>query len=156
MIWSVAQTESTRERTAQRWLCQAEFETYLPLVNGKIRPNPLFPGYLFIRIGSTGWSCVENTIGVLQLLRSSGGSPARIEDRVIEEIQAREHNGVVRLPERPRWRQGDRVRIGNQTFLGHIGLFDGMAARDRVFVLLNLFGRQTRVKLPVGDLRELC
>jgi hypothetical protein len=27
MIWTVAQTESLRERKAQRWLAQAEFET---------------------------------------------------------------------------------------------------------------------------------
>ena len=153
MIWSVAQTESTRERTAQRWLAQAEFETYLPLIDGKARPNPLFPGYLFVRIGNTGWSRVENTIGILQLLRT-GDKPAIIADHVIEEIQSREHNGVVKLPERPRWQAGDRVRIGNGTFLGQIGLFDGMGARERVFVLLNLFGRQTRTELAIADLHD--
>ena len=153
MIWSVAQTESTRERTAQRWLAQAEFETYLPLIDGKARPNPLFPGYLFVRIGNTGWSRVENTIGILQLLRT-GDKPAIIADHVIEEIQSREHNGVVKLPERQRWHVGDRVRIGNGTFLGQIGLFDGMGARERVFVLLNLFGRQTRTELAIADLHD--
>jgi transcriptional antiterminator RfaH len=154
MIWSVAQTESMRERTAQRWLAQAEFETYLPLINRKTRPNPLFPGYLFVRIGTTGWARVENTIGILQLLRA-GDRPARITDQAIEEIKARECGGIVRLPERPRFRAGDRVLIGGGTFLGQIGLFDGMGARERVFVLLNLFGRQTRTELAMDDLREL-
>jgi transcriptional antiterminator RfaH len=161
MIWSVAQTESSRERTAQRWLAQTGFETYLPVISGKSRarggfcqPNPLFPGYLFVRIGTTGWMRVENTIGIVGLLRA-GDVPARITDQTIAEIKARECGGIVRLPERPRWQAGDRVLIGAGSFFGQIGLFDGMSARERVFVLLNLFGRQTRVKLSVEDLREL-
>jgi transcriptional antiterminator RfaH len=154
MIWSVARTESMREHTAQRWLAQTGFETYLPLISGKARPKPLFPGYLFVRIGATGWLRVENTIGILQLLRM-GDQPARITDLTIEEIKAREHDGVVKLPERQRWHTGDRVLIGGGSFFGHTGLFDGMGVRERVFVLLNLFGRQTRVMLPLDDLREL-
>jgi len=161
MIWSVAQTESARERTAQRWLAQTGFETYLPVIKGKSRarggfslPNPLFPGYLFVRIGTTGWARVENTIGIVGLLRT-GDRPARITDQAIEEIRAREHGGVVHLPERPRWQAGDQVLIGAGAFFGQIGLFDGMSARERVFVLLGLFGRQARVELPLGDLREL-
>jgi transcription antitermination factor NusG len=153
MIWSVAQTETLRERAAQRFLEQSQFETYLPLIGAKNRIVPLFPAYLFVRIGDTGWSRVDNTIGVLQLLRA-GDKPAKIADDVINAIRDREHNGVVRLPERPRWQLGDRIRIGKGMFLGHIGLFDGMSARERVFVLLNLFGRQTRAELPVADLQD--
>jgi transcription antitermination factor NusG len=143
-----------RERTAQRFLEHAEFETYLPMISGKNRAGPLFPAYLFVRVGDTGWSRIDNTIGVLQLLRA-GDKPARIADQIIGEIRGRERNGLVRLPERPRWQRGDRVRIGKGMFLGQIALFDGMTARERVFVLLNLFGRQTRAQVPVGDLQNV-
>jgi transcriptional antiterminator RfaH len=152
-MWSVAQTEATRERTAQRWLAQAEFETYLPLIDWKSRLRPLFPGYLFVRIGMMGWSRIESTIGVLSLLRT-GDRPAQLADHVIAEIQSREFNGVVSLPQRPRWQLGDRVLIRRGSFFGHAGLFDGMASRERVFVLLDLFGRQTRVTLCAADLQE--
>jgi transcriptional antiterminator RfaH len=150
----VAQTETLRERTAQRFLSQADFETYLPMIGGKNRAVPLFPAYLFVRLGDTGWSRIDNTIGVLQLLRS-GDKPAKVPDHIINEIRGREHNGVVRLPERPCWQPGERVRIDKGTFLGQTGLFDGMSARERVFVLLNLFGRQTRAELPVADLQPV-
>ena len=153
MIWSVAQTETLRERTAQRFLEQAGFEAYLPLINANNRISPLFPAYLFVRIGDTGWSRVDNTIGVLQLLRS-GDKPAKIADRVIDAIRQREHNGVVQLPQKPRWRPGERIRITKGMFLGHIGLFDGMSGRDRVCVLLNLFGRQTRSEIRITDLQD--
>jgi transcriptional antiterminator RfaH len=153
MIWSVARTESLRERKAQRWLAQAGFTTYLPVISGKTRLNPLFPSYLFVQISASGWSRVESTIGVLELLRA-GDRPAVIADCVTGEIQAREQDGIVRLPERPRWQVGDRIVVGSGTFLGQIGLFDGMGPRQRVFVLLNLFGRQTRAELALDDLLE--
>jgi transcriptional antiterminator RfaH len=154
MIWTVARTESLREHKAQRWLAHAGFETYLPVIAGKTRLGPLFPGYLFVRIGSTGWSRIESTIGVLALLRS-GDQPARLLDAAIAEIQARERGGVVVLPERPQWRPGERVLIGSGSFFGHVGLFDGMTSRERVLVLLDLFGRQTRVELPLADLQKV-
>jgi transcriptional antiterminator RfaH len=153
MIWSVAQTESHRERTAQRFLEAGSFETYLPLISVKKRIVPLFPAYVFVRLGDTGWSRVDNTIGVLQLLRS-GEKPAKIPDPIIEAIRRREHNGIVKLPERPRWRCGDRIRIGRGLFSGQFGLFDGMSGRDRVCVLLNLFGRQTRSEIRITDLQD--
>jgi transcription antitermination factor NusG len=92
---------------------------------------------------------------VLQLLRS-GDKPAKVPDHIINEIRGRERNGLIRLPQRQRWQRGDRVRIGKGIFLGQIGLFDGMSARERVFVLLNLFGRQTRAQIPCVDLQDAC
>jgi transcriptional antiterminator RfaH len=155
MIWAVAQTESMRERVAQRWLGEAQFETYLPMIRVKKRIVPLFPAYLFVRIGDTGWSRVDNTIGVRHLLRSND-KPARIADVVVEAFRRQEKNGLIKLPEKgPLWKVGDRVRIAGGTFLGQIGLFDGMAAHERVFVLLDLFGRQTRTELACAEIHKL-
>jgi transcriptional antiterminator RfaH len=154
MIWSVAHTEAMRERVAQRFLDQAQFETYLPMINGKGRAVPLFPTYLFVRVGDIGWSRIDNTIGVLQLLRSSD-KPARIGDDIVEAIRGQEKNGVVKLPEQEAWHVGDRVRISSGMFLGHVGLFDGMSARERVFVLLDLFGRKTRTEIAIAEIHKL-
>jgi len=155
MIWSVAHTESMRERVAQRWLGEASFETYLPMIRVKKRIVPLFPTYLFVRIGDTGWSRVDNTIGVRQLLRSNE-KPAKIDDRAVEAFRRQEKNGLIKLPEKgSHWHRGERVRIAGGTFLGQIGLFDGMAAHERVFVLLDLFGRQTRTELACAEIHKL-
>jgi hypothetical protein len=43
----------------------------------------------------------------------------------------------------------DRVRITRGIFAGHLALFDGMRAHERVAVLLSLLGR---VELPKGDI----
>jgi transcriptional antiterminator RfaH len=155
MIWAVAQTESQRERTAQRFLEAASFETYLPLISVKKRIVPLFPAYLFVRLGDHGWSRVDNTIGVLQLLRSTD-KPARIADDIVNALRRQEKNGLIKLPEKgPLWQIGERVRVTGGNFLGHIGLFDGMAAHERVVVLLELFGRQTRTEMAYTEIQKL-
>ena len=155
MIWTVAQTESMRERVAQRWLGEASFETYLPLIRVKKRVVPLFPAYIFVRLGETGWSRVDGTVGVRSLLRSNE-KPAKITDDVLEAIRSQEKNGLIKLPEKgPLWQKGDRIRIASGSFLGQIGLFDGMTAHERVFVLLDLFGRQTRTELAIAEIHRL-
>jgi len=154
MIWSVAQTEGSRERTAQRWLERDQFETYLPLISVKKRVTPLFPSYLFVRLSETCCSRVNNTIGVLRLLRINE-KPAKIDDDIISAFRKQEKNGLIKLPEKqPPWRVGERVRVANGHFLGHIGLYDGIAPHDRVYVLLSLFGRETRTELAISDIHK--
>jgi transcription antitermination factor NusG len=156
MMWSVAQTESQRERTAQRFLEAGSFETYLPLISVKRRIVPLFPAYVFVRLGDTGWSRVDNTIGVLQLLRSTD-KPARIADDIVNAFRRQEKNGLIKLPEKgPLWQIGERVHVTGGSFLGHIGLFDAMAAHERVVVLLELFGRQTRTEMGMAEIQKLA
>jgi transcriptional antiterminator RfaH len=152
MFWSCAQVESLRERTAQRWL-EPEFETYLPVIRAaNSRIVPLFPNYLFVRLGEFRWSAVDNTIGVIKLLRS-GERPAELKDETVDAIKSRERDGIVRLPKPRGLLIGDRVRLVRGSFADHIGLYDGMDARQRVFVLLELFGRKTRTEVAAGDFR---
>ena len=46
-----------------------------------------------------------------------------------------------------RFRAGDKVRVLDGAFSSCLGLFDGMAARERVAILLDLLGRKVRVVL---------
>ena len=82
--------------------------------------------------------------------------PARVPDRIIEGLQKRERNGVIELPEPPpRLRPGGRVRVTGGAFRGHLGLCAGMAAHDRVVVLLALLGSRQRVEMPAGDVEAV-
>ena len=145
-FWSVAQTESSRERTAERFLKDRGFECWLPVCRENHRLVPLFPSYLFVELGDFGWSAVDNTIGVIGLLRS-GDRPHAVPDIEMKRIRKFERNGVVHLPKRG-IEIGDRMRVIKGTFAGHLGLYDGQMSRDRVFVLLELLGRKTRVEVP--------
>jgi transcriptional antiterminator RfaH len=151
--WAIAQTENQRETIAAYFLARADFETYLPRIRirrgRKSRIVPLFPAYIFVRIVER-WHVVESTIGVTRLVMSSG-MPARLRDDVIDQIRGRESNGLIKLPPAVRLRRGDRVAIAKGSFHGHVALFDGMSASDRVSVLLELLGRKVKLELAIGD-----
>jgi transcription antitermination factor NusG len=72
-----------------------------------------------------------------------GIHPARVTDPVIEEIRARERNGVIELPRR-QLKAGDRVRILAGPFRGHLAIYAGMSGLERVSVLLQILGSATR------------
>lgn len=158
--WAVAQTESQREHVAANFLRQNAYETYLPRIAAKTgareRVVPLFPTYLFVRIEERWWS-IRWTIGVLRVLMSDE-HPAVISDKTIRAIQRREgENGLVKLPKPPGiFKQGDPVVIrGDNSFSGLVGVFDGMAAHDRVRVLLVLMGRQVPISVRTVDIRPI-
>jgi transcriptional antiterminator RfaH len=99
--------------------------------------TPLFFGYAFVLI-TLQWHCINGTPGVVKLIMS-GGIPAKVPDQVIADIRKREHNGAVVLPKRA-LQYGDRGPLS-----GRLALFDDMAPRERVFVLLTLLGSERRL-----------
>lgn len=164
MFWACARTEVQREAVAERHLALAGFETYVPRIrverhsaraNGHAAPTsataPLFPSYLFVSILDQ-WHAVNATIGVVHLLLD-GKHPARLPDGVIEGLRAREGaDGLVVLPTRPLFVRGDRVRIVRGALQGQLAIFEGMKSRQRIEVLLALFGSERRLVLPRRDI----
>jgi transcription antitermination factor NusG len=88
--------------------------------------------------------------GVMRLLMD-GQQPACVPDAVIDGIREREVGGVVRLPKPRRFKPGDRVHVLRGPFEGHFGLYDGMAPRERIFVLLSMLGTQVRTEMAEAD-----
>jgi transcription antitermination factor NusG len=88
--------------------------------------------------------------GVIRLLMD-GQQPARVPDAVIDGIREREVGGIVRLPRPQPFRSGDRVRVVRGPFEGHFGLYDGMAPRERIFVLLSMLGASIRTEMAEAD-----
>jgi transcriptional antiterminator RfaH len=154
MTWGVAQTESLRERTAARWLNADGITTWLPLIRADARTVPLFPGYLFVQLAGARWSAVENTIGILQLLKS-GEQPAIVPAPEMARLRGLERDGLVRLPKPRGLVIGDRVRVIRGMFADHLAIFDGQSGRDRVWILLEFLGRQTRAEIRRGDFRAI-
>jgi transcriptional antiterminator RfaH len=146
--WTVAQTESQRETVAVEHLQRGGFETYLPKIKTRKRIEPLFPGYIFVRIVDQ-WHAINATIAVLRVLTVCE-HPAVLDDRIIAEIRQRESpSGFVRLPTPQR---GRRVRILRGSFAEHIGIYDG-PWKDRERVLLSLLGRMCTIHVPQADLQ---
>jgi transcriptional antiterminator RfaH len=157
-FWSVAQIYINRESYVARRITDAGFEIFAPKtrirVKGTFRVVALFPGYAFVRIVDR-WRAVAKTPGVLGLIMA-GDHPACCPDAEIEKIKgATMRNGLVRLPKPPKsraFKPGQNVRISSGSFCGFNAIYQGMSPRDREIVLLEMFGRETRIELGAGDL----
>ena len=148
--WTVAQTESQRERTASIFLARNGFESYLPRIKKRKGVEPLFPGYIFIRI-ERHWHTINTTVGILRVLLA-GECPAILRNEIMEEIRAREdRRGFIRLP-KPAHKRGAKVRILRGTFADHPGIYDGASRKERERVLLEILGRMVPVDVAPADL----
>jgi transcriptional antiterminator RfaH len=153
MTWAVVQCKSQREHAVRLLLGRMNLECYLPRIRVRKRITPLFPGYLFTRLGQQFYSVLW-TPHVIRLLMA-GLEPARLDDNVIAELRRRERGGLVQLPQPPRLRRGQPVRLTRGSFAGCVGLYDGMATGDRQRVLLELLGRKVRIELDTNAVASL-
>lgn len=148
--WVVAQTQPLCERRASAHIERQGGEVFAPFFYERARPVRLFPGYLFVHIfGTSSW--LHNTMGVLRVL-CMGSHPCEIAPVEIEKYEVlADDKGVVILPgQADMFTPGQRVRIIEGPMLNQIGVVEGMDAQERVFVLLSMLGRQSRVSCPVA------
>ena len=155
--WFVVQTQVNAEAKAARNLLKQGFEIYLPRYL-KRRSHarkidkvavPLFPRYIFVRISTATqrWRSIQSTFGVASLVLN-GSEPAAVPPQVLHSLRAREdESGYVTLEQRPKFAPGDKVRVIAGTFAENLALFDGLAGRDRLVILLEMLGRSVCVSV---------
>jgi transcriptional antiterminator RfaH len=155
--WYVVQTHPHAETRAAAHLERQGYSVYLPRYRKRRRharrieivSAPLFPSYLFVTFDmlTQRWHSIRSTIGVSRLV-CRGEEPAVLPAAVIDELQSRHNDaGFVQLDLRPRFAPGDKVRVVDGAFAACLGLYEGMADRERVAILLDLLGRKVRVVL---------
>lgn len=163
--WYVLVTEPNRDSRAAFYLDRDGFEVRCLKFRKTIsrrRPRDglreVFPGYIFVRDPGHRWKWALDTFSVVDVLRS-GGNPEPLPPAAATELFKTiktEKNGIAEihmdgpathrlvptfLPDTP-------VRITEGTFEGLSAVFRKRRARDRVEVLLSLFGRSSSVELP--------
>jgi transcriptional antiterminator RfaH len=158
--WYVVQTQPHAESKAVEHLARQGFGAYLPRYLKRRRharkveliAAPLFPRYLFVAVDleMQRWRAIHSTSGVSRLV-CNGDEPAPVPLDVVTALQQREDAaGFVKLERRPQFAPGERVRVVDGIFTDTLGLFEGMADRDRVAILLDLLGRKVRILLDEG------
>lgn len=155
--WFVAHTHPHAEAKAMAHLNRQGFQIYFPRYLKRRRharrietvAAPLFPRYLFVAIDLNihRWRSICSTVGVSRLV-CNGDDPTPVPEGVVETLRTREDaGGFIKLDCRPRFCAGDRVRVLDGAFSSCLGLFEGMAERERIAILLDLLGRKVRVVL---------
>ena len=114
-------------------------------------PAPMFPRYLFVALDPDAgqWWSIRSTIGVSSLL-CFGDVPAVVPMDIITEIKARQdEKGFVKTHAGHTFKRGDRVRIISGPLNDLEGLLESPTDEERVTVLLNLMGREVKVRVPL-------
>ncbi len=155
--WFVAHTRANAEAKAVANLHRQGFDVYFPRYLKRRRharkvetvAAPLFPRYLFVAVDlpAQRWRSIYSTVGIARLV-CNGDEPAAVPDAVVAALRSREDaGGFIRLDSRPGFRPGEKVRVLDGAFSSCLGLFEGMAERERIAILLDLLGRKVRVVL---------
>ena len=163
--WYAVYTQARMEKWARSNLWERGFEVYLPQYRKQRRharkidwvSAPLFPRYLFVAADgrAPGRRSINSAPGVAGLV-SFGEWPATVSDAIIQAIRDREDEaGHVRLVDTNTLSPGEQVRLHSGAMAEHTGLFERRDDAGRVVILLNLLGREVRVKVPADSIARV-
>lgn len=164
MQWYLIHTKPRQEVCALENLQRQGYECYLPqLVVEKLRngvvtkcEEPLFPRYLFIRLGlgdtARSWVPIRSTRGVSRLV-SFGDSPAQISGALVASIRSSEAERQA-LPV-PLFSPGEKVSLCEGALAGLEGIYQMTDGEARVMVLIELLSRPTKLSVSPATLRKI-
>lgn len=160
--WYVVYTKARQESVALENLSRQKFEVYCPCISvckrdksGLVRRiQPFFPRYIFLRLDFQADNCslIRSTRGVSGLVRFDG-VPKQVPASLIEALRHNEDNEKLQIVTPANWKQGDVVEIEQGPFSGYQCIYQAQKGADRVAVLLNIIGKQTRVTILENDLQ---
>lgn len=159
--WYLVYSKPRAEGQAVVQLERQGFRCYLPRlkVTRKVRGRlvgqiePMFPRYLFISLDTStdNWAPIRSTIGVSRLVRF-GVEPAIVPDSLIQLLMDREDGQGLLTPPRRNFEPGDRVRIFEGPFKDYEAIFVAKNSTERVIVLLQILGKDSRVAIDPAHL----
>lgn len=161
--WYLVHTKMRQEQVALDHLQRQGFECFLPLIRvEKLRrgvlqvvQEPLFPRYLFIRLGtdaqSQSWSPIRSTVGVSRLV-SFGHTPAKIADALVVNIRAQSASAEVRVRH---FVAGEPVRVTQGPFAGVDAVFHMADGEGRVLVLLNILSKEVKMRVTPAHIEKI-
>lgn len=163
MYWYLIFTKPRQEKTALKNLERQGYQCYLPsLPSEKLRQGllavseePLFPRYLFIRLGqgssAKSLGPIRSTRGVSRFV-SFGLEPAKVDDRLIDFL--REQEALMQQEPARLFDPGERVRLTEAPFAGVEGVYQMADGERRVMVLIEILSKPVAVRVAPAGLRK--
>lgn len=148
--WYLIQTKPRQEARAEENLRRQSYDCYRPQkprgASGSKAEEPLFPGYLFIRLDRQldNWYPIRSTRGVARVV-SFGGEPTPVRDELIEQLRQRLAASVTK---KSQFQPGERVQLHGGSFNEFEAIFVSADGDERSVILLNLLQRERKVRVP--------
>lgn len=156
-FWYAAYTASRHEKTVAEHLQQRDVECFLPLYetvhrwrNGRHTVQlPLFPSYVFVRMGMRDKLRVLQVPGLVQLVTFQG-SPAALPDSEIETLRGALTSGALAHPHRY-LNVGSKVEICRGPLQGMRGILLRHQGQFRVVLSVEMIMRSIAVEVDASD-----
>ena len=116
----------------------------------------VFPGYVFIEmvLDDNTWYLVKSTTGVIGFVGDA--KPTVVKDSEVRDIKRALEESENKPIIRPRWEVGQAVRVNAGPFADFTGSIQEInAPKDKVKVLISIFGRDTPVELEFGQVEKI-
>lgn len=138
-------------------------EKKIKIKNGKrkVTEEKIFPGYVLVEMIVTddSWFVVRNTPGVTSFVGGANIPGVRSEPIPLDENEVKQilrHMGVETPKFRVAFTKGQSVRVTDGPFAEFIGTVEEVnPERNKVKVLVSIFGRETPVELDFLQVEKL-
>lgn len=161
--WYILQFKPNAHHLTVKNLNQQGYETFLPLSKSSSRKTsrfinsvrPLFPGYMFIKFDKeiNGWHKINNTYGVSRLITFNSALKP-IPSIIIDNLMKR-CNLSGELVSIDQLKHGDQVKVSNGPFANFIATVEKYESDQRVWILMELMGRKTKIQAPQNKIQLL-
>jgi len=158
--WFILQFKSNSHHLAVKNLNRQGFETFLPLHDTTSRrlsrfistSKPLFPGYMFIKFDRTEseWHKINSTYGVSRLITFNSILKS-IPTIFVDHLMKRYDLSGKLLPIQ-KLKKGDQVTVLKGPFADFIATVEKYEADQRIWILMDLMGRKTKIQTPSDNL----
>jgi transcriptional antiterminator RfaH len=159
--WFILQFKPNSHRQATKNLSRQGFETFLPLYDTTSRKasrfitatQPLFPGYMFITFNKaeSEWHKINNTYGVSRLVTFNSVLKS-IPSIFIDNLMMRYDTSGKLLPIK-KLKKGDHVKVLKGPFANFIATVETYETDQRIWILMDLMGRKTKIQTPSDTLQ---
>jgi transcriptional antiterminator RfaH len=155
--WFVINIKPKKEFQVEKLFTEGGFRVYNPKYFHEKRIKPFFPGYEFVYFEYPAqYQLVRYTRGVKKVV-GTRESPTPISEEVIDEIKAREINGLIELQkygEEPE--VGDEIEVMEGPLKGLRGVFKReISDKERVMILLNYVSYQGQLLIEKKKLKKV-
>jgi transcriptional antiterminator RfaH len=158
--WFILQFKSNSHHLAEKNLKRQGFETFLPLHDATSRrtsrfintSKPLFPGYMFIKFDKAepDWHTINNTYGVSRLITFNSVLKS-IPTIFVDHLMKRYDLSGKLIPIQ-KFKKGDHVTVLKGPFANFIATVEKYEADQRIWILMDLMGRKTKIQTPSDNL----
>ena len=161
--WFILQFKSNSHHLAAKNLNRQGFETFLPLHDTTSRrlsrfintSKPLFPGYMFIKFdrAESEWHKINSTYGVSHLITFNSILKS-IPKTFVENLMRRYDLSGNLLPVE-KLQKNDQVMILKGPFANFIATVEKYEDDQRIWVLMDLMGRKSKIQATTDKLQLL-